>query len=258
MSEASDRLLARLQKRPEQLPRHVAIIMDGSGRWARKRSLPRLAGHREGRKSVRSVVEACLDLGVEVLTLYTFSLENWSRPRAEVEGLMKFLGSTLKEERDDLKRRGVRLRVAGDISALPPAVRKVVETSIADLAGGTRLTLCLALSYGGRQEIVHAARGLARRIEAGVLRADDVDEAEFEAHLWTHGLPDPDLLIRTSGEMRVSNFLLWQIAYAEIWVTQVLWPDFRARHLYEAVEDYLKRERRFGRVDARPAARRGR
>ncbi|MBI5835860.1 MAG: isoprenyl transferase [Candidatus Eisenbacteria bacterium] len=247
------RLLARLKGRRADLPRHIAIIMDGSGRWARRRALPRLAGHRAGRASVRAAVEGCIELGVEVLTLYTFSVENWNRPRTEVGGLMKFLQRTLREEREELKRNGVRLAVIGQRDALPADARQAVDETVEYLSGGQRLLLVLALSYGGRQEIVNAARQLARRVKQGALRPEDIDEELFSGELWTQGLQDPDLLIRTSGEMRVSNFLLWQIAYAEMWVTPVLWPDFRARHLYEAVADYLKRERRFGRVDTRPA-----
>jgi undecaprenyl diphosphate synthase len=250
------RLLTRLKSRRADLPRHIAIIMDGSGRWARKRGLPRLAGHRAGRASVRAAVEGCLELGVETLTLYTFSVENWNRPRTEVGGLMRFLHRTLVEERAELQKGGVRMRVIGQLDALPAPAQRAIQETVDQLAGGEKLELVLALSYGGRQELVHAARELAREVEAGRLRARDVDEELLAAHLWTRGLPDPDLLIRTSGEMRVSNFLLWQIAYAEMWVTPTLWPDFRARHLYEAVDDYLKRERRFGRLDPRSKTRR--
>ncbi|HVP39502.1 MAG TPA: polyprenyl diphosphate synthase [Candidatus Saccharimonadales bacterium] len=248
----TSRLLARLKARSADLPRHIAIIMDGSGRWARRRGLPRLAGHRAGRASVRAAVEGCIALGVETLTLYTFSVENWNRPRAEVGGLMRFLQRTLREERAELRENGVRLRIIGQLDALPEEARAAAEETVRFLEGGQRLELVLAISYGGRQELVHAARALAEQVRAGRLQPGDIDEQRLAAELWTGGLPDPDLLIRTSGEMRVSNFLLWQIAYAEIWVTPVLWPDFRARHLYEAVASYLERERRFGRVAARP------
>jgi undecaprenyl diphosphate synthase len=242
-------LLARLKSPRAALPRHIAIIMDGSGRWARRRGLPRLAGHRAGRAAVRAAVEGCLELNVGTLTLYTFSVENWNRPRTEVGGLMRFLHRTLVEERAELKKNGVRLRVIGQLDALPEIAGRAVRETVAFLAGGGKLELVLALSYGGRQELVHAAQELAREVKAGRLRPEDVDGDRLAGHLWTAGLPDPDLLIRTSGELRVSNFLLWQIAYAEMWVTPTMWPDFRVRHLYDAVDDYLKRERRFGRVE---------
>ncbi len=248
MTESSDRLFRALQKRAPDLPRHIAIIMDGSGRWARRRGLPRLAGHRHGRHAVRSAIQGCLDLSIECLTLYTFSMENWSRPRAEVDGLMRFLKGTLQEEREDLERNGVSMGVIGDVESLPDSVRKVVQESIDHLKDGKRLRLTLALSYGGRQELVHAAMALARDVKAGRLRIDEIDEEAFSARLWTGELPDPDLLIRTSGEMRVSNFLLWQIAYSELWVTPTFWPDFRERHLFEAITDYLGRDRRFGKL----------
>jgi undecaprenyl diphosphate synthase len=240
---------------PEQLkargriPRHVAIIMDGNGRWAARRGVPRLWGHREGRKSVREVVEASIELGVEILTLYTFSKENWERPKREVTGLMRFLVRTLKEEVDDLDRNGVRLRTIGRRQDLPPEVRRVVADAVRQLEGNDRLLLQLAISYSGREEILGAVRSLlasARKRDSGQIR---VDESAFARHLQTGSLPDPDLLIRTSGEMRISNFLLWQIAYTELWVTDTLWPDFKCRHYYQAVADYQKRERRFGRTD---------
>ena len=243
------RLLARLKSRHAELPRHIAIIMDGSGRWARRRGLPRLAGHRAGRVAVRAAVGGCLELGIRNLTLYTFSVENWNRPRGEVGGLMRFLHRSLVEERAELRQNGVRLRVVGQTEALPETAQQAVQETVAFLAQGDRLELVLALSYGGRQELVHAAREMAREVKAGRLRVEDIDGECLASHLWTRGLPDPDLLIRTSGEMRVSNFLLWQIAYAEMWVTPTLWPDFRVRHLYEAAADYLRRERRFGRVE---------
>ena len=240
------RLLARLKSRRADLPRHIAIIMDGSGRWARRRGLPRLAGHRAGRTSVRAAVEGCLELGVETLTLYTFSVENWNRPRTEVGGLMRFLHRTLVEERAELQKSGVRMRVIGQLDALPAPAQRAVQETVDQLAGGQKLELVLALSYGGRQELVHAARELAREVEAGRLRARDIDEDLLAAHLWTRGLPDPDLLIRTSGEMRVSNFLLWQISYAELYVTDVLWPDFREAEFQKALDNYARRQRRFG------------
>ena len=231
------------------LPRHVAIIMDGNGRWAKARGVPRLMGHRAGRDSVREAIRACDDLGVEVLTLYTFSVENWQRPVREVGALMTILRQTLKAERRDLRDHNVRLQVIGRTEELPAPVRREIAETQEYLAASTGMLLNLALSYGGRAEIVDAARRLAedareRRIDPG-----GVDEAVFSTYLYTVGLPDPDLLIRTSGEMRISNFLLWQLAYTELWITDTLWPDFRRKHLFQAIADYQSRERRFGRTD---------
>ncbi len=234
---------------PQKAPRHVAIIMDGNGRWAQQRGMPRIWGHQQGRKSVREVVETASRLGVEYLTLYTFSSENWSRPRPEVEALMRFLDSTLIEERQELKRSNVRLRTIGHVEALPKHVQRVLAETIEFLKDSTGLTLVLALSYGGRDEIVDAARSLAEACVRGELKPGEIGPEAFAGYLATAGIPDPDLLIRTSGEMRISNFLLWQLAYAEIYITKVLWPDFRGQHLIEAVEEYNRRERRFGRVE---------
>ncbi len=234
---------------PKKIPRHVAIIMDGNGRWAQKRGMPRIWGHQQGRKSVREVVETAASLGIEYLTLYTFSSENWSRPRPEVEALMRFLDSTLAEEREELKRSNVRLRVIGHVGDLPAMVQRVLKETIDYLKDSTGLTLVLALSYGGRDEIVDAARSLAGACARGELTPEQIGPAEFAARLHTADIPDPDLLIRTSGEMRISNFLLWQLAYAEIYITPILWPDFRGQHLIAAVEEYNRRERRFGRVE---------
>jgi len=230
------------------VPRHIAIIMDGNGRWAKARGVPRLMGHRAGRDSVRDVLNGCIALGVEVLTLYTFSTENWNRPRREVQALMGILRRTLREERKDLKKNNVRLQVMGRREDLPPEVNAAIEETRAFLADSTGMILNLALSYGGRNEIVDAVRRLLDEQRRGVLDGA-VDEATFASHLYTAGLPEPDLLIRTSGELRISNFMLWQLAYTEFWVTDTLWPDFRRRHLYEAVRDFQARERRFGRVD---------
>ncbi len=236
------------------VPRHVAIIMDGNGRWAKSRRLPRLAGHRAGVQPVRETVRACDELGVEVLTLYAFSVENWNRPRTEINGLMQALKDTLRREQDELLENGVRLQTIGRIEDLPWDVRRQIEKTSRALASNAGMVLNLALSYGGRPEIVEAARDAAREIAAGRLRPEDLDEATFSGFLSTRGLPDPDLLIRTSGELRVSNFLLWQIAYAEIWVTPTPWPDFGRETLYTAIRDYQGRERRFGRVEARTRA----
>jgi len=231
------------------LPRHVAIIMDGNGRWAQARGVPRLMGHRAGRESVRDVVRGSAALGIEVLTLYTFSTENWNRPRREVQALMSILRQGLLQERGELRERNVRLRVIGRLEELPAPVRATIEQTQDYLAGGTGLLLNLALSYGGRVEIVDAVRRMLADPRLRAIAPRRVDEKLIESYLYTAGLPDPDLLIRTSGEMRISNFMLWQLAYTELWVTPTLWPDFRRRHLYQAVADYQGRERRFGRVD---------
>ena len=234
----------------EQLPSHIAIIMDGNGRWAAKRHMPRVEGHRAGINSVRDVVETSARLGVEVLTLYAFSVENWKRPRAEVNTLMMLLKRYIRLELETLNRNGIRFRVIGRPEALSPDVQRELDFGIAQTAGNTGMQFNIALNYGGRAEIVDAAR---RAIAAGVA-PEDLDERRFGEFLYTAGQPDPDLLIRTSGEMRVSNFLLWQIAYAEIWVTDTLWPDFRCRDLLEAVIAYQKRDRRYGGLKTAPVA----
>ncbi|UCF62796.1 MAG: isoprenyl transferase [bacterium] len=240
--------LENLKIKGIHLPQHVAIIMDGNGRWAKKRGLPRVAGHNEGIKSVRAVVEACGDLGIKVLTLYTFSKENWLRPRQEVSALMKMLVSTLRKEINELQEKNVQLRAIGNIEDLPePAYRELLY-GIERTKHNTGLMLNLALSYGGRQEIVDAVREIAQKVKAGIIQPEEIGERVFAAHLHTYDLPDPDLLIRTSGESRISNFLLWQSAYTEIYVTKTYWPDFRKDELYDALLNFLSRERRFGRV----------
>ena len=231
------------------LPRHIAIIMDGNGRWARARGVPRLFGHRAGRESVREAVKGCVALGVEVLTLYTFSIENWKRPKREVVALMGILQETLRAEREELRANNVRLAVIGRTQDLPAAVRKAIAETQEYLSGSSGLRLILALSYSGRAEMVDAVRAILREEGRARIDAAAVDETFVANFLYTAGLPDPDLLIRTSGELRISNFMLWQLAYAELWITDTLWPDFRRRHLYQAVADYQRRERRFGRVD---------
>ena len=236
-------------RRRGNLPRHVAIIMDGNGRWAKARGVPRLLGHRAGRESVREAVRGCVALGVEVLSLYTFSVENWNRPKREVQALMRILRESLRRERDELKANNVRLRVIGRSGDLPEPVREAIEETEQYLAASTGLLLILALSYSGRVEIVDAVRRILRERADVPLDPDRIDEKFLADRLYTAGLPDPDLLIRTSGEMRLSNFMLWQLAYTELWITETLWPDFRRRHLYEAVAGYQKRERRFGRLD---------
>jgi undecaprenyl diphosphate synthase len=236
-------------RRHGNLPRHVAIIMDGNGRWARSRGVARLIGHRAGRESVREAVKGCVALGVEILTLYTFSTENWRRPRREVQALMGILEQTLEAERDELRENNVRLRVIGRTEDLPAAVQRTLAETEAYLSACDGMLLNLALSYSGRMEIVDAVRRLVEDGRLGRLDGAEIDEAVLERYLYTAGMPDPDLLIRTSGEMRISNFMLWQLAYTEIWITDTLWPDFRREHLYEAVQDFQKRERRFGRID---------
>jgi undecaprenyl diphosphate synthase len=235
-------------KRRGGLPRHVAIIMDGNGRWAKQRGLPRVAGHREGINSVRAVVEACGELGIQVLTLYTFSTENWWRPRNEVSALMRLLLETTRREVDELDKNNVRLMTIGHIEDLPLAARRGMMTTVQRLSKNTGLTVNLALSYGGRVEIVDAVRAIADATLRGELTPEQIDEATVSRYLYTRDIPDPDLLIRTSGELRISNFLLWQLAYTEIYVTDVLWPDFRKAEFFAAIEAYQRRERRFGRV----------
>jgi undecaprenyl diphosphate synthase len=242
-----DEALAR-QVNPERLPSHVAIIMDGNGRWAAQRHLPRVEGHRAGSEAVRDTVETCARLGIDVLTLYAFSVENWKRPKTEISTLMLLLKRYLRSELGMLLRNGIRFSVIGRADQLAPDIREELASAVERTAGNTGMQFNIALNYGGRAEIVDAAR---RAMAAGVA-PEQLDETIFASYLYTAGQPDPDLLIRTSGEMRVSNFLLWQIAYAEIYVTDTLWPDFRRRDLLEAVLAYQKRERRFGGI-ASPA-----
>jgi undecaprenyl diphosphate synthase len=232
------------------VPRHVAIIMDGNGRWARERGLDRSAGHQAGARSVREAVEASLHAGVEVLTLFAFSQENWQRPPAEIDALMTLLEEYIASEAEELRREGVAVRMLGDLERLAPSSRAAVDRIEAATRGGTRLALNVCISYGSRAEIVRAARRLAERVANGELMASAIDEAAFAAELYTAEWPDPDLLVRTSGEMRISNFLLWQVAYAELHVTPVLWPDFTREDFYAAVLDFQRRDRRFGRVSA--------
>ncbi|MCD5390769.1 isoprenyl transferase [candidate division NPL-UPA2 bacterium] len=229
-----------------KLPQHVAIIMDGNGRWARKRDLPRVAGHRAGVKSVREIVRACGEIGIKVLTLYAFSVENWKRPRREVDTLMRLLRESLRRELPNLNKNQVRLRAIGRLKELPPKVQEALEKAIKSTEGNEGLILNLAINYGGRSEIVDAVKSLAKDVEKGVCKPDEVSEEIFEKYLYTSHVPDPDLLIRTSGEHRVSNFLLWQVSYSEIWITPVYWPDFRRHHLLGALLDYQERKRRFG------------
>ena len=232
--------------RSDRMPRHVAIIMDGNGRWAQARGLSRIEGHREGLESVRAVVRGAGDLGVEALTLYAFSLENWNRPQAEVTELMRLLDHYLDVEIEEVIRNDIEVRVIGRIDRIPPGVRKRLEDAIARTRGNRAMKLIFALSYGGRAEIVDAARRLLAAAERGEIDPAHVDEKTFESYLYDPSIPDPDLLIRTGAEHRISNFLLWQIAYAEIHVTKVMWPDFDKKDLVEAIVDYQGRERRYG------------
>ncbi|MCF7804607.1 MAG: isoprenyl transferase [Candidatus Marinimicrobia bacterium] len=231
-----------------RLPSHIAIIMDGNGRWAKERSLPRLAGHNEGINSVREIVRACGELGVEALTLYTFSKENWNRPPREVTALMKLLLRTIRKEVDELMANNVKIRVIGDLEDLPPEPRQSMKEAMDRTANNTGLQLNLALSYGGRSEILEAVEALYHDIQAGKHSINELDENLFSSYMHTGSQPDPDLLIRTSGEARISNFLLWQLAYTELYITSVYWPDFRREELYKAILDYQSRERRFGKV----------
>jgi len=237
----------------ERLPRHIAVIMDGNGRWAQKRHLPRVAGHRAGTQSARTTIETCARLKVEALTLYAFSVENWRRPKAEIEFLMQLLREYLRKEMPLIQRNNIRMRFLGRPDELPDGVRKDTREAMEATAGNTGMVLSIALNYGGRAEIVDAMNAiLAERNGNGAGTA--VTEEQLSRHLYTANLPDPDLLIRTSGEMRVSNFLLWQIAYAEIFVTETLWPDFNRARLLEALVDFQGRERRYGGIDARKTA----
>jgi undecaprenyl diphosphate synthase len=228
------------------VPQHVAIIMDGNGRWAKQHKLPRLSGHEAGRKSVKAVTMAAMEHGVRYLTLYAFSVENWQRPRDEVQGLMGLLRGVLREELAEMGREGIRLRAIGRLQDLPGAVREELEAAIENTKTNTKLDLILALSYGSRVEITEATKAIAREAKSGRLDPETIDEKTITAHLYTHDVPDPDLLIRTSGEMRVSNFMLWQISYAEIHVTPVLWPDFGKKEFSAALADFARRDRRFG------------
>jgi undecaprenyl diphosphate synthase len=240
--ELRDRILTR------PLPRHVAIIMDGNGRWATSRGMPRVAGHREGVKAVRNTVRAAGEVGIEYLTLYAFSSENWNRPRHEVSTLMNLLERSIDRELPELMARKVRFRVIGRPNGVPSEVQRRIDHVVDATAANTGLTLLMAFNYGARDEIVDACRRLARDVRDGQVEPEEIDEVRIGRALYTDGVPDPDLLIRTSGEMRLSNFLLWQIAYTELWVTATRWPDFEARDLYLAVANFQQRDRRFGRV----------
>ncbi|MFY0483771.1 isoprenyl transferase [Flavobacterium sp. PLA-1-15] len=232
----------------DNLPKHLAIIMDGNGRWAKKQGFLRAFGHENGTKSVRTTVECCARLGIENLTLYAFSTENWNRPKLEVDTLMKLLISSLKNELKTLVDNNIKLNTIGNFETLPKSVQKELLEVINKTKDNTRMTLTLALSYGSREELLSAIKNISSKVKNNIISIDAIDESIINQHLYTQNLPDVDLLIRTSGEHRISNFLLWQIAYAELYFTDVLWPDFTEQHLYEAILSYQKRERRFGKT----------
>jgi undecaprenyl diphosphate synthase len=233
------------------LPGHVAVIMDGNGRWAAERGLPRHLGHREGMKAVRETISGAVEVGIDILTLFAFSTENWNRPRQEVSALMRLLEHYARKERDELVKQGVEVHVLGELERVDDATRRAVDSIVSGTKGGTALRLNLMISYGGREELIRSARILSERVRSGELAPEDIDEDALEDTLFTRHLPPPDLLIRTSGEYRISNFMLWQLAYTELHITPVLWPDFDREHLYEAILDYQRRDRRFGRVESR-------
>ncbi len=245
LGKADSQLLKRIKKKGK-IPVHLAIIMDGNGRWARKKGLPRVAGHHRGVETVRKVVKLSAELGIKYLTLYTFSTENWKRPKDEVSTLMRLIVKSLQNETDELNANNVRLRMIGDFSHLPEIVQNELKQAVEKTKNNTGLNLNLALSYSGRWEILEAVKEIAKEYAEGKISLDEINESLFSQHLQTRDFPDPDLLIRSGGEMRVSNYLLWQIAYSEIYVTRTLWPDFKYKNLLLAIEDFQKRERRFG------------
>jgi undecaprenyl diphosphate synthase len=237
-----------LLKQSGVIPAHIAIIMDGNGRWAKKRGLPRVAGHKRGVDSVKDIVKACAQVGVKHLTLYTFSTENWKRPKDEVSTLMRLLVRSLRNEAAELDENDIRLTTIGDVESLPSEVQKELLDAVERTKNNKKMNLNLALSYSGRWEIIEAVKKIALNLKAGEINLNEISENSFAAYLTTKNIPDPDLIIRTSGEFRVSNFLLWQIAYSEFYITEFNWPDFRRKHLYEAIRNFQQRERRFGKV----------
>jgi len=230
----------------DKLPTHIAIIMDGNGRWAKKKLLNRISGHMKGVDAVREVVTTCRELGIKILTLYAFSIENWRRPKEEVKALMGLLNDYLLKERGEMIKNNIRLSAIGRLEDLPPAVQATLQETMKMTKHCDGMTLNLALSYGGRSEILHAVQRVLSDFQKKIIKPEEIDQERFSQYLWTWGLPDPDLLIRTSGEFRISNFLLWQIAYTELYVTETLWPDFNREELLKAISDYQSRERRFG------------
>ncbi len=232
----------------DKLPKHLAIIMDGNGRWAKQRGLLRAVGHDNGTKSVKKIIEACAKIGIEYLTLYAFSTENWNRPKLEVEALMRVLVNSLKKELPTLEQNNIKMNAIGNLDRLPSIAQKELQEVINKTQNNSKLTLTLALSYGSRDEIIDAVKNISDKVKNNIISIDNIDDSVINEHLYTHNLPDVDLLIRTSGEHRISNFLLWQIAYAELYFTEILWPDFKEENLYEAIISYQKRERRFGKT----------
>jgi undecaprenyl diphosphate synthase len=245
---AADRKLVEDAKAKGNIPQHIAIIMDGNGRWAKKRSMPRVAGHQRGVESVRQIVEACVGLGVKILTLYTFSTENWKRPKDEVSTLMRLIVRSLKNETNELNSSNIRLTTIGDTSSLPNIVQDELKAALDITSHNSKMILNLALSYSGRWELVEAVKDISKQVIAGKIKPEEINEETISGHLSTKDLIEPDLLIRSGGEFRISNFLLWQIAYSEIFISDVLWPDFRCKHLIDAIKNFQKRERRFGLV----------
>lgn len=232
----------------EKLPRHVAVIMDGNGRWAKKQGLPRIMGHKRGVDVLKDLLRCCRDWGIQALTAYAFSTENWGRPLEEVEFLMTLFERVLRKELQEMLEENVRIRFVGDLEALPRSLQSEIERSMAETRSNRGIRFTVATNYGGRQEILHACRAIAQQVQQGLLQPEEIDKEIFERHLYTAGISDPDLLIRTSGEMRISNFLLWQMAYAEIYITESLWPDFNRTEFHRALAAYQQRERRFGKV----------
>lgn len=245
---AADKKLIEDVKAKGNIPQHIALIMDGNGRWAKKRNMPRVAGHQRGVESVRQVVETCIGLGVKILTLYTFSTENWSRPKDEVSTLMRLIVRSLQSETDELNSNNIRLTTIGDFSSLPNVVQDELKAALDKTSHNDKMILNLALSYSGRWELVEAVKDISGQVLAGKINLCEITEETISQNLSTAGMLDPDLLIRSGGDFRISNFLLWQIAYSEIFISDVLWPDFRCKHLLEAIKDFQKRERRFGLV----------
>ncbi len=231
-----------------RLPQHIAVIMDGNGRWAKRRGLPRIMGHQRGVDTLKSLLRCCDDWGIPALTAYAFSTENWGRPLEEVEFLMTLFERVLRKELEEMMAENVRIRFIGNLASLPVSLQEEIERSMRDTEKNTGIQFTVATNYGGRQEILQACQAIAAKVQAGLIKPEEIDESQLEHHLYTAGLPHPDLLIRTSGEMRISNFLLWQMAYAEIYVTPTLWPDFDQKELHKALLDYQQRERRFGKV----------
>ena len=244
----SDKLLQEELKKTGDIPKHIAIIMDGNGRWAKQRGLPRVAGHRRGVETVREIVEACAEIGVKFLTLYTFSTENWNRPKDEVSTLMRLLLKSLKDRVNELNKNDIKLTCIGNIESLPTVVQKQLYEDIERTKNNKRMTLNLALSYSGRWELLEAVKNISREVYNGKIAPDEISEKCISDHLTTQKIPDPELIIRTSGEFRVSNFLLWQIAYSEFVILDVFWPAFSRKHLYDAIRQYQTRERRFGKL----------